>query len=198
MATGPRPIRSSAIAARAAGNATSTALRCARRRKPISEVPASPARPIPSSTSESVVHVEGGDDFEERPQVGGQRELPHEEQRHRRHAEREDAVGKQAERAPAETVPPPRHPGQDEGLPDERGDADRDHDEEGAAPADQAAEKAAQRRGDDGGERGSALQHGQRLGHVGPATMRATMAVDSDQKPPTDTPISARPIMKMR
>ena len=36
------------------------------------------------------------------------------------------------------------------------------------------------------------------FGTSGPATMRATMAVASDQKPPIDTPISARPTMKMR
>ncbi|EGE57454.1 hypothetical protein RHECNPAF_4310082 [Rhizobium etli CNPAF512] len=113
------------------------------------------------------VDAEMRDVFEKRSEIGRERELPHEEQDHRRHAAGEGAVAHQAERPAERPASAARHPGQGDGLPDEGGNADRHDHEERAAPSDQAAEEAAKWGRDHCGQSTAALQHGKGLGHVG-------------------------------
>ena len=116
------------------------------------QVPATPARPIARNASESCGDGEARDGFEERPEIGEERELAHEEQQDRRHAERDL-------RPPSsrKTLPRPGRPrGGSDGMAihcqTSASERERHHEEEGAAPADDAAEIAAERRRDRRGD----------------------------------------------
>ena len=81
---------------------------------------------------------EAGDGLEERPEIGEERELAHEEQQDRGHAERDLPAAQQPEHVAAAGAPARRQRRHGDPLPDEREKRERHDEEEGAAPADNA------------------------------------------------------------
>ena len=161
------------------------------------QVPARPARPSARNASGELGDGEAGDGLEERPQVGEERELAHEEQEDRRHAERDLRLAKQP-RGLVRRMPAGRQRRHGDPLPDEREQCERN--DSAKAPRQPMMPPS---QAPSGAEIVAAMalpafSIASPCGTCSCGRSRMTIAVDIDQNPPMAMPSSARPIISTR
>jgi hypothetical protein len=110
-------------------------------------------------------NADPGHGFEEGPEIGEERELAHEQQEHRRHAERDLPALEQPEHIARSLAPAGRQRRHAGPLPDEREQRQRHDKQEGAAPADMIAKQAGERGGNGRGDGVAGIDHRQCPGH---------------------------------